>query len=224
MEKQIEAMTQQYTSELSNRQLSHDEAISKLRKDAEIVNAEMAASLASHDESRRQLKMKADQALFELSRIRDESQMQRNNDAKQIADLTQTKANLEEAINELEVSKVDWMKRNGELEQRYSRKMNGPPPQGPPPNMPLPPTPHPPMPRMRERGSGSDYSGGERSESLNHVQDIGAAVPLLPAHIGHMVQQVMVERDRVAAEAESLRKQLEMKFATAQEAVSPHFE
>lgn len=248
MEKQIETMSATYEEQLfqlqthhtivlSTRQTTHDEAISKLRKDAESMTAELNSSLASQDETHRLLKMKADQAAFELSRIRDETQTQRNNDAKQIADLLVAKQNLEEAINELEVSKVDWMKRNGELEQRYSRKITIPPPQGPPPNMPLPPTPsviglgatngngnHNQSRNMaRERSSGhSEYSTDRRSTSdaFNNVHDLSAAVQLLPPHVGQMVQSVIVEKERMATEAEALRKQLETKLAIAGAAVS----
>jgi hypothetical protein len=45
-------------------------------------------------------------------------------------------------------------------------------------------------------------------------------VQLLPAHLGQMVQSVMTERDRLAAESESLRKQLETKQGVAGAAVS----
>lgn len=120
---------------------AHQAAIEALHQENEALAVELESALSSSEEQRRQLKMKADQAMFELSRVRDEHQIARSADLKQLSELNKSRAMLEKTISELEGARADLAKRNSELENRWSKRTTVPPPQGPPPNLPLPPLP-----------------------------------------------------------------------------------
>jgi hypothetical protein len=138
-----------WTKMLEERDLVHAQALAASEKDSELLIREMESSLASNEEERRSLKMKADQAMFELSRIRDQGQLQRNVDSKAITDLKRVNSALGRTKAELETSNNELSKRLGEMESRNSnsfttasvRRSSPLPPQGPPPNSPLPPIP-----------------------------------------------------------------------------------
>ncbi|ORX36741.1 hypothetical protein BD324DRAFT_651225 [Kockovaella imperatae] len=204
----------------------HADAVSQLAADQEAIVGELERSLSSGEEQRRQLKMKADQSLFELSRIRDEHAFQRNADLRQIAELQKVNTELERVRTELDSANSELQKRASDLESRYStRKAGLPPPQGPPPSAPLPPLPASALPSPVFRSPGS--SDGDASTSthrssgstaLTSIQEIGAAMAQMPDNIGQVVQKVVAERDTAVSERESLRVQLRAENARLQEA------
>ena len=207
---------------------SHAEAIAALRKEHDLVAEELEKSLSIGDEQRRQLKMKADQALFQLSKVRDEHQLQRNNDSRQMADLSKASAQLEKLKSELEVANANLVRQVGDLEQKVSRSMAALPPQGPPPNTPLPPTPSmtgtsleaSPWAKMSSSGSSSGHSAYGPSSTSVSGADIVAAVAQLPEPVGQIVHKVLAERDSAITERETLKQQLEAGKGLSQEAVS----
>lgn len=89
--------------------LSHKPS-AKINVEAGVTEAEqdfvsrkmIESRLLENEEQQRQLKMKADQALFELSRIRDECALERQNGGKQISELTERNGRLERVKVELE--------------------------------------------------------------------------------------------------------------------------
>lgn len=177
---------------LAKLNLEHARELSELNKDHEMMSEAMETSLSSSEEHRRQMKMKADQALFELSRVRDEHQAQRNLDGKRMAELIKVNTQLERIKLDLETAKVELSKRVVELEQRYSRKASPLPPQGPPPSSPLPPTPafmsasvSAPVPssHLRETSNGSTSEDG-RYTALSETN-------------GSNLSQVILERDEL---------------------------
>lgn len=121
---------------------AHRKALEALQADSDLLISEMESSLAASEEDRRQMKLKVDQLHFELSRTKDEHQIQRSADFKHLEELEETKSHLEQTVVELEGIRLELSKRNSELEHRFSRRPSGIlPPQGPPPNVPLPPLP-----------------------------------------------------------------------------------
>ncbi|KAL7421653.1 hypothetical protein Q5752_003422 [Cryptotrichosporon argae] len=101
---------------------------------------EMEKSLAAVEDEKRQLKMRADQARFELSRVRDEHQVARSGDLKQIADLDKRMSVLAKENDELRahVGNRDSKQSITGGERSARPKL---PPIGPPPSAPLPPLP-----------------------------------------------------------------------------------
>ncbi|WVR07124.1 hypothetical protein IAU60_004165 [Kwoniella sp. DSM 27419] len=169
----VENVMTQHNQAIADLQQSHASGLSALQAENDLVTEEMEKSLAASEEQRRQLKMKADQALFELSRIRDVHALQRNADEKEVAHLNEAviqlqdvKAQLEGTISELQAANAELNKRVIELEHRSSRRTpNPPPPQGPPPSTPLPPIPHPLPGRSNSLGRSSLSSMGHGLES-----------------------------------------------------------
>lgn len=104
-----------------------EEAV-RAEAEQDFVSREMIESrVLENEEQQRQLKMKADQALFELSRVRDECALERQNGGKQISELTERNGRLErvkvelEKVNaELVATCAELRKRNDELEQMAS--------------------------------------------------------------------------------------------------------
>ncbi|ODN94308.1 hypothetical protein L198_05164 [Cryptococcus wingfieldii CBS 7118] len=151
-QKKLDWLKADHAEILASLKDAHARALEDLQSEQDLIAQEMESSLSSSEEQRRQLKMKADQALFELSRVRDEHSLQQNGDAKQISELTKANAQLEKVKTELEHANAELKgqcadlkhqtgdKRATELEQRFSRKLV-PPPQVPPPTTPLPPLP-----------------------------------------------------------------------------------
>ncbi|WWD17351.1 hypothetical protein CI109_101792 [Kwoniella shandongensis] len=166
-QKHLADLQQKHDQALSELKTSHEQTLQAMAEENDLIAQEMESSLSEGEEQRRQLKMRADQALFELSRVRDQSALQRNIDAKQITELTRAKEQLEKVKTELEVvnaelmaTNLDLSKRNGELEQRYSKKLVAIPPQGPPPTTPLPP-----LPLKLEGATTNDYFSSVRQSS-----------------------------------------------------------
>ncbi|WVQ82145.1 hypothetical protein IAT38_004273 [Cryptococcus sp. DSM 104549] len=224
----------QATAELES---AHARAMEAIQAGSDLIATEMESSLSTSEEQRRQLKMKADQALFELSRVRDEHALQRNSHAKQVADLTKATAQLEKARAELEVANAELKsanaelkgayaevgKRNGELEQRFSRKshMQLPPPQGPPPTTPLPPIPRSPSVGMLKlelspnpnTAAGAGAPAKENGKERDSRQSQSSA-----GHSGHSetiseagaqtLYKVLAERDGAIQERDGLRKEV----------------
>ncbi|ORY34052.1 hypothetical protein BCR39DRAFT_556841 [Naematelia encephala] len=176
-ETRLQEQLSAHTTAMVDLEKSHDAALATLQSDNELLAEEMERSLSASEEQRRQLKMKADQAMFDLSRVRDQHQLQRNADGKRVAELTNLNSQLELIKNELETANADLTRRVSELEQRSGRKSNpNVPPQGPPPAVPLPPLPatfgaasrsnESPIPGIRDRHSESSH--GHSDESVSH--------------------------------------------------------
>lgn len=146
--------TTQHETSVMELQQSHDLALKALGKEHDELAMEMEQSLMASDEERRQLKMRVDQAMFELSRARDEHQVQRNHDARQIAALERTQAELGRTKADLEGAVTNLSGKLTELEQKFRK--SGLPPQGPAPTTPLPPLPR--QLRGSDDGSHSDHS------------------------------------------------------------------
>lgn len=149
---ELESLKTMHSQVVVSLQTAHTHALETLQAEQDVVSREMESSLSENEEQRRQLKMKADQALFEVSRIRDERAVEHDNDAKQKSELRENNVRLENIKVELEHANAEWMatcaeltRRNSELEQKSTggnRKMVVVrPPQGPPPTVPLPPIP-----------------------------------------------------------------------------------
>jgi hypothetical protein len=225
----LETQESTHASTIAGLRESQNTAIKALADENEMIAEEMEKSLAESEEQRRQLKMKADQALFELSRIRDESQIQRNGDVKRISELEKVNAQLEGIKDELEIANSDLTRRISEIESRPSRKSVLPPPQGPPPNAPLPPLP--PLPPstsvpLRMQGqvdtassSGHSFTSGQAG-GIGSVADITAAVAGLPEGVEGMVKKVVEERDGAVIERDALKQQVITSKERVKESVS----
>nr|XP_019046236.1 hypothetical protein I302_04976 [Kwoniella bestiolae CBS 10118]OCF25166.1 hypothetical protein I302_04976 [Kwoniella bestiolae CBS 10118] len=173
---EIEALQSKHDTIISDLQSRHNETLEAVQSENNMIAEEMEKSLSESEEERRQLKMKADQALFELSRIRDEHALQRNIDAKSISELTKSrtaleksKVDLENVISDLKNTNIDLTKKLSELEVKMSRKSTMPPPQGPPPTTPLPPLPkkHSMNNLKSDMGSPTSLSGFKQEGTTN---------------------------------------------------------
>lgn len=209
-------------------QQRHLAALAALERDNEALVKEMESQLAVSEDERRQLKMKADQAMFELSRIRDQGQLQQNVDAKQISELRRVNSTLGRTKAELETSNNELSKRLNESEIRnsstISRRASPLPPQGPPPNSPLPPIPKSPTvaqgpgPAVMTRlASGSSLHNGSTTTSAHghgqrvsagSVTDIQSIIATLPEGPQANVQKVVSERDAAVQHKEMARQLL----------------
>lgn len=113
---ELESRKVMHSKVASSVQAAHTQALEEAEQD--FVSRKMMESCLSENEAtQRQLKMKADQALFELSRIRDECAVERRNGGKQISELTERNGRLERVKVELEKVNAELRKRNDELEQ-----------------------------------------------------------------------------------------------------------
>lgn len=222
---------------LAQKEQEHADVLASLEQEHEAMIKEMETSLASNEEQRRQLKMRADQAMFELSRIRDEGQLQHNNDIKQITDLKRVNSNLEKVKAELETSNNELSKKVSEMELRFSRRPSPLPPQGPPPTSPLPPIPKSPSVATAQpiskfasgssiyTVSGSSHQGhqqaqpGQRS-SNGSLSDIQALIASLPEGPQQNVQKVVTERDSALQQKDLFRQQLASGQERLKDAVS----
>lgn len=222
-------------SALDEKDRIHAEALASLEREHEAMVTEMEASLAESEEQRRQLKMRADQAMFELSRIRDEGQLQHNHDLKQITDLKRVNSTLEKVKAELETSNNELSKKVGEMEIRFSRRPSPLPPQGPPPTSPLPPIPKSPSvataPPMSKFASGSSLytasgssqghqpQAGQRLSNCS-LTDIQAIIATLPEGPQQNVQKVVSERDTAIHQNDLFKQQLSAGLEKLKDAVS----
>ena len=214
-------------TEISQLKVSHEEAIcqlqsthadrmSALQKESDMMVEEMEKMLNASEDTRRQLKMKADQAMFELSKIRDEHQVQRNMDAKQIGELVKLKASLEKTISDLQASNAELQKKLDAGEHRLSRKASALPPSGPPPSMPLPPLPFspglspsgPPTPKGPLGSLASPSIQLRRLPSDEGSSTVERAIAQLPELMGQAVQKVVDERDVAVQERDELAKKV----------------
>lgn len=224
-------------AKLAEKEREHHDELENLEQEHGAMIKEMETSLASNEEQRRQLKMRADQAMFELSRIRDEGQLQHNQDIKQITDLKRVNSNLEKVKAELETSNNELSKKVSEMELRFSRRPSPLPPQGPPPTSPLPPIPKspavataPPMSKFASGSSiytmsGSSHQGhqqlqpGQRS-SNGSLTDIQAFIATLPEGSQQNVQKVVTERDSAVQQKDLFKQQLSAGQEKLKDAVS----
>ena len=198
---------------------NHEENVAFLGREQEALVEEMENSLSESEEQRRQLKLRADQAAFEISRVRDETAIQRNNTNKQLADVQRNNAALEQARADLEAENENMSRRLAELDHRNSRRSSPMPPQGPPPTTPLPPLPgFFSSPLMKDPSSDGTMSSSTHRSRRSHgstvtaptsLDNVGSAVAHLPEPIGQMVQKVMAERDAALAAKQQLQLELE---------------
>jgi hypothetical protein len=192
---------------------AHQAAIEALHEENEALAVELESALSSSEEQRRQLKMKADQAMFELSRVRDEHQIARSADLKQLTELNRSRAMLEKTISELEGARADLAMRNSELENRWSKRTTVPPPQGPPPNLPLPPLPAGVATsrtleeeRTRKQSGGSSQGHGYRaSESIAESERAADSIRAADTD-GQREQQLEAARKEMVSQARLLEQ------------------
>ncbi|OCF36777.1 hypothetical protein I316_01373 [Kwoniella heveanensis BCC8398] len=213
---ELETLRAERDQAVDGLQRLHAEAVDAMQEENNLIAEEMEKSLAASEEQRRQLKMRADQVSFELSRIRDEHALQRSLDAKQITELNKARAQLEkvqsdlEAVNaELKATNTELTKRVNELEQKWNRKVAAtavPPPQGPPPTTPLPPIPRSPSTGMLRQTATSP------NESINGHQNDYFGRQSLSSN-GHA--ETLMDRDQIAknnaesaAEREGLKREM----------------
>ena len=160
---------------ITNLKREHGESSARIQREYENLAGEMETSLVDNEEQRRQLKMKADQASFELSRVRDEHYVQRSNDRRQIGELNKANGALDKIKMELEEVNRELKKALYELQQRFDRTMASMPPQGPPPSTPLPPVPpfmtSPGTPDMMRRGISSSGTPPRTPEKDGSVKE-----------------------------------------------------
>ncbi|WWC61786.1 uncharacterized protein I303_104371 [Kwoniella dejecticola CBS 10117] len=218
---EIEELQAKHDTIINDLQSRHSETLEAIQEENDMIAEEMEKSLSQSEEERRQLKMRADQALFELSRIRDEHALQRNNDAKSISELTRSREQSKNDIAELEKVNDDLQSQNNGLKQQVvelegklkdSRKsVNIPPPQGPPPTTPLPPLPKKrSVANMkldlssptsangfnRENGpSSADYFGRSAESNSNHSHMSDAK---------EQISKLLSEKDIISGEKEEL--------------------
>ncbi|RXK40167.1 hypothetical protein M231_02625 [Tremella mesenterica] len=194
---------------MTDLQKEHEEKLAVLQAESDAMVADMEQMLNTSEDQRRQLKMKADQTMFELSRVRDEHQVQRNNDLRQITELSKLRGQYEKTISDLQVVNAELQKKV-DSEHRLSRKASALPPSGPPPSVPLPPLPFSPA-----SSSGSSpkapivfgspvISTGRLSEgSHDSAEGVNGSAN------GQAIQKVVEERDVILQEKENLTKRLE---------------
>ncbi|WVQ99346.1 hypothetical protein IAU59_006479 [Kwoniella sp. CBS 9459] len=216
---ELDHLRNEYDQTLDGLHRSHAQTIEAMQDENNLIAEEMEKSLSASEEQRRQLKMRADQVSFELSRIRDEHALQRSVDAKQITELTKARAQLEKINSELEGVNAELKSANSELnkrvielEQKWSRKTAAsavPPPQGPPPTTPLPPIPRSPSTGMLKQSATSPTESGNGHQPSNG--DYFGRQSL--SSNGHA--ETLIDRDQIAknnaesaAEREGLKREM----------------
>lgn len=226
---------------LAEKERAHAVALAKLEEEHVAMVEEMESSLTANEEQRRQLKMRADQAMFELSRIRDEGELQHNQDVKQITDLKRVNSNLEKVKAELETSNNELSKKVSEMELRFSRRPSPLPPQGPPPTSPLPPIPRSPavatgtattQPMAKFASGSSIYTASGSSQghhaapgqraSSSSLTDIQAFIASLPEGPQQNVQKVVTERDSAVQQKDLFKQQIATSQEKLKDAVRRH--
>jgi kinesin family protein 4/21/27 len=210
--------TSRWEGHVAQKDKHHAAALAAMEADNDALVKEMESQLATSEDERRSLKMKADQAMFELSRIRDQGQLQHNTDAKQINDLKRVNSILDKTKAELETSNNELSKRLTELESRQSttinRRASPLPPQGPPPSTPLPPIPksptvaNPPAGMTRLASNSSHQGHGNQRISAGSATDIQAIIATLPDGSQQNVQKVVSERDAAVQQKEMVKQLL----------------
>ena len=216
--KAIDDLKSSHEVAMAELEQKHGETIVALGQEQEALVEEMENSLSASEEQRRQLKIKADQASFEISRVRDETTVQRKTTAKQLAEVQRNNAVLEQARAELQEKNAELARRLSELDHRPSLKSS--PPQGPPPNTPLPPLPGQfSLLMIKDLSSEGTMSHSTHRSNGSHGSTLTAPTSLdNDAHLSEheKVQKVVAERDAALASKRELLYQLE----SAKEAVS----
>lgn len=171
---------------------------------------EMEKALTAAEDEKRQLKMKADQVRFELSRISDEHEMQRSSDLSKLAELEKRCSSLASDNAELK-SLTSELQRNRDSKQslidRSSRTKL--PPIGPPPTAPLPP-----VPAGREAVLSPTLTNASLSRNSHHEGSVESTrssrydhdQPSSPQHRPNSVLET--ERDKAIAEREEVLQQI----------------
>ncbi|GMK55328.1 hypothetical protein CspeluHIS016_0203840 [Cutaneotrichosporon spelunceum] len=175
---------------------------------------EMEKALTAAEDEKRQLKISADQVKFELSRIRDEHEMQRSGDLNRVAELEKRcstlsadNAQLQQQVERNRDSKTSI------IDSRSSRTKL--PPIGPPPTAPLPPLPagreaimsptltNSSLPRMSHHEGSTESARSSRydhdSHDGHHPRSVSHASMVRPDSVATNAE---VERDRAFAERE----------------------
>ncbi|WVF71534.1 hypothetical protein IAT40_006342 [Kwoniella sp. CBS 6097] len=222
---ELDKLRTEHDQALDQLRRAHSEAIEALQEENNLIAEEMEKSLSTSEEQRRQLKMRADQVSFELSRIRDEHALQRSLDDKQITELTKARTQLEkvksdlEGVNiELKVNNAELNKRVNELEQKWSRKTAAsavPPPQGPPPTTPLPPIPRSPSTGVLRQSATSpnessvnshqgDYFGRQSLSSNGHAETL-----IDPGQIAKNNAESAAEREGLKREMSTIKRKVQ---------------
>jgi kinesin family protein 4/21/27 len=181
---------------------------------------EMEKALTAAEDEKRQLKINADQVKFELSKIRDEHEMQRSGDLNRLAELEKRcstlsadNATLQQQVERNRDSKASI------IEPRSSRTKL--PPIGPPPTAPLPPLPagreaimsptltNSSLPRMSHHEGSIESARSSRydhdSHDGHHPRSASHASMVRPDSIATNAE---VERDRAYAEREEALRQI----------------
>lgn len=107
---------------------------------------EMEKALTAAEDEKRQLKMKADQVRFELSKIRDEHETQRSAELARLAELEKRCSILSSEANDLKHQNQELQRNRDSKQSLIDRSIDRSsrtklPPIGPPPTAPLPPLP-----------------------------------------------------------------------------------
>ncbi|CAK9781584.1 unnamed protein product [Cutaneotrichosporon oleaginosum] len=180
---------------------------------------EMEKALTAAEDEKRQLKINADQVKFELSKIRDEHEMQRSGDLNRLAELEKRcstlsadNASLQQQVERNRDSKTSIIDRSSRTKL---------PPIGPPPTAPLPPLPagreaimsptltNSSLPRMSHHEGSIESARSSRydhdSHDGHHPRSASHASVVRP---DSMVTNAEVERDRAYAEREEALRQI----------------
>lgn len=210
---------------------SNDEDMVPAEEHNMIVQAmeEMEKELQAAEDEKRQLKMKADQFKFELSKIRDEHEVQRSADLNKLAELEKRCSVLSAEAADLK-SQNQELSKNRDSKQMIDRSSRSKlPPIGPPPTAPLPPLPagreailSPTLTNASLPGRTSAHEGSvESARSSKYDSHDGHAVNLRPESLVTVaeVEKALAEREEALAsltEARDKLVELESSLGSAQ--------
>lgn len=210
---------------------SHNEDMVPAEDHNMIVQAmeEMEKELQAAEDEKRQLKMKADQFKFELSKIRDEHEVQRSADLNKLAELEKRCSVLTAETAELKQQNQELSK-NRDSKQLIDRSSRSKlPPIGPPPTAPLPPLPagreailSPTLTNASLPGRTSAHEGSvESARSSKYDSHDGHAVSLRPESLVTVaeVEKALAEREEALAhltEARDKLVEMEAQLSSAQ--------
>lgn len=181
---------------------------------------EMEKALTAAEDEKRQLKINSDQVKFELSKIRDEHEMQRSGDLNRLAELEKRCSTLSADNAQLQ-QLVERNNRDSKtiIEPRSSRTKL--PPIGPPPTAPLPPLPagreailsptltNASLPRMSHHEGSTESARSSRydhdSHDGHHPRSASHASMARPDSVATNAE---AERDRAMSEREEALRQI----------------
>lgn len=199
---------------------SNDEDMVPAEEHNMIVQAmeEMEKELQAAEDEKRQLKMKADQFKFELSKIRDEHEVQRSADLNKLAELEKRCSVLSAEAADLK-SQNQELSKNRDSKQMIDRSSRSKlPPIGPPPTAPLPPLPagreailSPTLTNASLPGRTSAHEGSvESARSSKYDSHDGHAVSLRPESLVTVaeVEKALAEREEALASLTEARDKL----------------